>query len=101
MQFKNAVSQVYDTVASKCRCEATSRTDDVSSHDVRQIVLQSMRKYMVQIIVREDLSDVQYVFPLPETVFVAVTQYQNENITRMKITHNPFANGFKYAHVTG
>ncbi|XP_025095954.1 uncharacterized protein LOC112564976 isoform X1 [Pomacea canaliculata] len=72
-----------------------------NKHSQGNIVLQSMRKYMVQIIVREDLSDVQYVFPLPETVFVAVTQYQNENITRMKITHNPFANGFKYAHVTG
>ena len=56
---------------------------------------------MAQITVCEDLGDAQYVFPLPETTFVAVTQYQNEAVTRMKIAHNPFANGFKYAQVTG
>ena len=60
-----------------------------------------MRKYMAQITVREDLGDVEHVFTLPETTFIAVTQYQNEAVTRMKIAHNPFANGFKYAHVTG
>ncbi|KAK7481221.1 hypothetical protein BaRGS_00027481 [Batillaria attramentaria] len=72
-----------------------------NKHSQGDIVLQSMRKYMAQITVREDLGDNEYVFPLPETTFVAVTQYQNEAITRMKIAHNPFANGFKYAHVTG
>ncbi|XP_070211803.1 uncharacterized protein [Littorina saxatilis] len=72
-----------------------------NKHSQGDIVLQSMRKYMAQITVREDLGDTEYVFVLPETTFVAVTQYQNEAVTRMKIAHNPFANGFKYAHVTG
>ena len=60
-----------------------------------------MRKYMGEVRVREEPSDREYVFTLPETTFVAVTQYQNEAVTRMKIAHNPFANGFKYAHVIG
>lgn len=31
----------------------------------------------------------------PETEFVAVTAYQNENITKLKINNNPFAKGFR------
>ena len=29
-------------------------------------------------------------FSFPETVFIAVTAYQNEQITQLKIDHNPF-----------
>jgi T-box protein 6 len=35
-------------------------------------------------------------FSFPETDFVAVTAYQNDAITRMKIDHNPFARGFQH-----
>ena len=31
----------------------------------------------------------------PETEFIAVTAYQNEAITQLKIDHNPFARGFR------
>lgn len=34
-----------------------------------------------------------YVFP--ETDFIAVTAYQNDKITQLKIDHNPFAKGFR------
>lgn len=34
-------------------------------------------------------------FAFPETDFVAVTAYQNDVITQMKIDHNPFARGFQ------
>ncbi len=34
-------------------------------------------------------------FSFPETDFVAVTAYQNDVITQMKIDHNPFARGFQ------
>uniref|UniRef100_UPI00358E083C T-box transcription factor TBX3-like isoform X2 n=1 Tax=Myxine glutinosa TaxID=7769 RepID=UPI00358E083C len=34
-----------------------------------------------------------YVFP--ETQFLAVTAYQNDKITQLKIDHNPFAKGFR------
>jgi hypothetical protein len=31
----------------------------------------------------------------PETTFVAVTAYQNEEVTQLKITNNPFAKAFR------
>ncbi|XP_071785640.1 T-box transcription factor TBX20-like isoform X1 [Asterias amurensis] len=34
-------------------------------------------------------------FEFPETVFTAVTAYQNQLITRLKIDSNPFAKGFR------
>ena len=34
-----------------------------------------------------------YIFP--ETVFTAVTAYQNQLITKLKIASNPFAKGFR------
>jgi hypothetical protein len=34
-----------------------------------------------------------YVFK--ETQFIAVTAYQNEKVTQLKINHNPFAKGFR------
>lgn len=35
------------------------------------------------------------IFKFPETVFTAVTAYQNQLITKMKIDKNPFAKGFR------
>ena len=32
----------------------------------------------------------------PDTEFIAVTAYQNEAITQLKIDHNPFARGFRH-----
>lgn len=34
-------------------------------------------------------------FVFKETEFIAVTAYQNERITQLKIDHNPFAKGFR------
>ncbi|KAK7087859.1 hypothetical protein V1264_021858 [Littorina saxatilis] len=34
-------------------------------------------------------------FVFKETAFIAVTAYQNEKITQLKIDHNPFAKGFR------
>jgi T-box protein 20 len=73
-----------------------------------QIVLNSMHRYQPRIIlVRLNVTqnvptspkDLQaldhrtYVFP--ETVFTAVTAYQNQLITKLKIDSNPFAKGFR------
>lgn len=33
-------------------------------------------------------------FPFPETQFIAVTAYQNEEVTSLKIKYNPFAKAF-------
>ncbi|OAD58738.1 T-box transcription factor TBX6, partial [Eufriesea mexicana] len=68
------------------------------------LVLTSMHKYIPRIwIIRCDdatrLSDLyshpSSSFKFPETEFIAVTAYQNENITKLKINNNPFAKGFR------
>lgn len=73
-----------------------------------QIVLNSMHRYQPRIhLVRlahgqsipsnpkdlQELDHKTYVFP--ETVFTAVTAYQNQLITKLKIDSNPFAKGFR------
>ncbi|XP_074593217.1 uncharacterized protein LOC141848958 [Brevipalpus obovatus] len=73
-----------------------------------QIVLNSMHKYQprIHLVMRKDGNGVEasitsleneryrtYVFP--ETIFTAVTAYQNQLITKLKIDSNPFAKGFR------
>ncbi|XP_041972486.1 T-box protein H15-like [Aricia agestis] len=70
-----------------------------------QIVLNSMHRYQPRIHlvkIRDgggpitDLSREQHrTFIFPETVFTAVTAYQNQLITKLKIDSNPFAKGFR------
>ncbi|XP_017480946.1 PREDICTED: T-box protein 2-like, partial [Rhagoletis zephyria] len=65
------------------------------------IVLASMHKYQprLHIIRTSDLTQLpwapQKAFVFPETEFVAVTAYQNDRITKLKIDNNPFAKGFR------
>ncbi|GLV37788.1 midline [Carabus blaptoides fortunei] len=72
-----------------------------------QIVLNSMHRYQPRIHLvkwREhsssgpihDLEQEEYrTYIFPETVFTAVTAYQNQLITKLKIDSNPFAKGFR------
>lgn len=71
-------------------------------NDKRFTVLNSMHKYQPRFhLVRADKIDENltrrtfrtYVFK--ETEFIAVTAYQNERVTKLKIDHNPFAKGFR------
>ncbi|XP_051968458.1 eomesodermin-like [Xyrauchen texanus] len=76
-----------------------------SSNNVAQmIVLQSLHKYQPRLLiveVKEDgtedpfLTSKTQTFVFPETQFIAVTAYQNADITQLKIDHNPFAKGFR------
>uniref|UniRef100_I3JJL0 Eomesodermin homolog b n=1 Tax=Oreochromis niloticus TaxID=8128 RepID=I3JJL0_ORENI len=76
-----------------------------TSHNTSQmIVLQSLHKYQPRLHIVEvtedgveDLnSDLKtQCFTFPETQFIAVTAYQNTDITQLKIDHNPFAKGFR------
>lgn len=68
------------------------------------IVLQSLHKYQPRLHIVEvtedgveDLNDSSktQTFIFPETQFIAVTAYQNTDITQLKIDHNPFAKGFR------
>ncbi|XP_053197425.1 T-box transcription factor TBX21 [Scomber japonicus] len=76
-----------------------------STNNVAQmIVLQSLHKYQPRlhiVEVKEDGSDDPFlaakaqIFVFQETQFIAVTAYQNADITQLKIDHNPFAKGFR------
>ncbi|KAF3694903.1 Sodium-driven chloride bicarbonate exchanger Solute carrier family 4 member 10 [Channa argus] len=68
------------------------------------VVLQSLHKYQPRLHVvevnedgTEDTSQPGRVqtFTFTETQFIAVTAYQNTDITQLKIDHNPFAKGFR------
>ncbi|CAG5125545.1 unnamed protein product [Candidula unifasciata] len=63
-----------------------------------QIMLNSLHKYEPRLHVVRVNSRTQkktiLTFSFPETQFIAVTAYQNEEITALKIKHNPFAKAF-------
>ncbi|XP_058834809.1 T-box-containing protein TBX6L-like [Topomyia yanbarensis] len=79
------------------KVKLTNNTLDSNGH----IVLTSMHKYQprIHIIKSSDPSQIpwspQSAFTFPETEFVAVTAYQNDRITKLKIDNNPFAKGFR------
>lgn len=66
-------------------------------------ILNSMHKYQPRLhVVRcADRHELPYrpfrTFVFRETEFIAVTAYQNEKVTELKIDHNPFAKGFRDA----
>lgn len=70
-----------------------------------QALLYSMHKYFLRLVVEEErksLPGEEKFSPktvlqadFPETTFVAVTAYQNEEVTQLKITNNPFAKAFR------
>uniref|UniRef100_H3CXL6 T-box transcription factor 21 n=1 Tax=Tetraodon nigroviridis TaxID=99883 RepID=H3CXL6_TETNG len=75
-----------------------------TNNSAQMIVLQSLHKYQPRlhiVEVKEDgseepfLSSKAQTFIFPETQFIAVTAYQNADITQLKIDHNPFAKGFR------
>ncbi|KAL3883908.1 hypothetical protein ACJMK2_030153 [Sinanodonta woodiana] len=63
-----------------------------------QIMLNSLHKYEPRLHIVKVTSNAQKKrissFSFPETQFIAVTAYQNEEITALKIKHNPFAKAF-------
>ncbi|XP_062859832.1 T-box transcription factor TBX21 [Trichomycterus rosablanca] len=75
-----------------------------SNNTAQMIVLQSLHKYQPRLHimeVKEDGTEDSFpsskaqTFIFPETQFIAVTAYQNADITQLKIDHNPFAKGFR------
>ncbi|XP_041864423.1 T-box transcription factor TBX3-like [Melanotaenia boesemani] len=64
-------------------------------------ILHSMHKYQPRfhIVKANDIMKLPYstfrTYVFPETEFIAVTAYQNEKITQLKIDNNPFAKGFR------
>ncbi|CAF1433232.1 unnamed protein product [Adineta steineri] len=86
------------------KLKLTNNTADQNGH----IVLNSMHKYIPRLHIIQAMNssnndiklsmapfDNVNVFVFPETQFIAVTAYQNEHVTRLKIDNNPFAKGFR------
>ncbi|XP_022912813.1 T-box transcription factor TBX20-like [Onthophagus taurus] len=94
--------QLRKQVVSFEKVKLTNNEMDKHGH----LVLNSMHKYQPRIhLVKRpegssgqviDLENEEYkTFIFPETVFTAVTAYQNQLITKLKIDSNPFAKGFR------
>ncbi|XP_054165225.1 T-box protein H15-like [Oppia nitens] len=99
--------QLRKQVVSFEKVKLTNNEMDKSGH----IVLNSMHKYQPRIhlvklrpdyhyngnnVVIDNIETQQFrTFVFPETVFTAVTAYQNQLITKLKIDSNPFAKGFR------
>lgn len=63
---------------------------------VFQIMLNSLHKYEPRVHLVKVGTDLRRIitYPFPETQFIAVTAYQNEEVTSLKIKYNPFAKAF-------
>lgn len=55
-----------------------------------------MHKYVMKLIIDHCDGSRQTVITLPDTSFIAVSAYQNVELTQLKIDNNPFAKGFRY-----
>ncbi|CAL8295160.1 unnamed protein product [Merluccius merluccius] len=75
-----------------------------NNNNTQMIVLQSLHKYQPRLhiveVTEEGVEDMSneaktQTFTFPENQFIAVTAYQNTDITQLKIDHNPFAKGFR------
>ncbi|KAM6223497.1 eomesodermin homolog isoform 2-T2 [Rhynchocyon petersi] len=75
-----------------------------NNNNTQMIVLQSLHKYQPRLHIVEVTEDgveelnepsKTQTFTFSETQFIAVTAYQNTDITQLKIDHNPFAKGFR------
>lgn len=77
-----------------CRANSTTLLTNLT-------ILNSMHKYQPRfhIVKANDILKLPWsqfrTFVFRETEFIAVTAYQNEKITKLKIDHNPFAKGFR------
>lgn len=59
-----------------------------------------MHKYVMEVIVTPQDGSQPTSLLLPETTFIAVSAYQNSEVIKLKIDHNPFAKAFKYQDKT-
>ncbi|KAH6932693.1 hypothetical protein HPB50_008738 [Hyalomma asiaticum] len=78
----------------------TVKLTNQKSATPQQIMLQSMRKYVprIHIFAGSDVQQLDYrrfkTFVFPETAFITVTSYQNDQIITLKIQNNPYARSF-------
>ncbi|KAF1742125.1 hypothetical protein MXB_2355 [Myxobolus squamalis] len=84
-----------ETFISFSRIKITNNESNVGS----KIFLHSMYKYIPRFFIKridnETKTDILVgVYSFRETEFVAVTAYQNDSVTQLKVRYNPFAKAF-------
>uniref|UniRef100_A0A8B9CPM8 T-box transcription factor 3 n=1 Tax=Anser brachyrhynchus TaxID=132585 RepID=A0A8B9CPM8_9AVES len=90
--FVSAFSPFFSPSSLRCPCRRGSPGPTI---------LNSMHKYQPRfhIVRANDILKLPYstfrTYVFPETEFIAVTAYQNDKITQLKIDNNPFAKGFR------
>ena len=69
------------------------------NHYLQVVVLNSMHKYMPRLVISKYLSEMSqtaiFAKDFQECAFIGVTAYQNTEIIKLKIEHNPFAKAFR------
>ncbi|UJR33017.1 hypothetical protein I4U23_020477 [Adineta vaga] len=85
---------------SKLKLTNNKKLAGSDSQNQMPLLLNSMHKYIPRLsivqISEESIDSLsKYTFTFPETQFIAVTAYQNTDITQLKIDNNPFAKGFR------
>uniref|UniRef100_A0A182TN16 T-box domain-containing protein n=1 Tax=Anopheles melas TaxID=34690 RepID=A0A182TN16_9DIPT len=83
------------------RFSEQANNDDDNDETGPKTILNSMHKYQPRfhLVRANDILKLPYstfrTYVFKETEFIAVTAYQNEKITQLKIDNNPFAKGFR------
>jgi T-box protein 20 len=78
------------------RVHIIKRPDEPSKLSSANAALFATANSQYRLQASEDLAGLEYkTFVFPETSFIAVTAYQNQLITKLKIDSNPFAKGFR------
>ncbi|VVC34493.1 Hypothetical protein CINCED_3A010426 [Cinara cedri] len=73
------------------KIKLTNRPDNPGQTHLNSLHQYETKLHIVKV---GDPNDVQ-MFSMPQTRFMAVTAYQNEEVTKLKIKYNPFAKAFK------
>jgi len=55
-----------------------------------------MHKYFMELLITPADGEPTIAIPLKDSHFIAVSAYQNMELTQLKIDNNPFAKGFRY-----
>ncbi|XP_060840192.1 T-box transcription factor T-like [Rhopalosiphum padi] len=80
-----------DQPISFAKIKLTNRPDNPGQTHLNSLHQYETKLHIVKV---GDPDDVQ-IFAMPQTRFMAVTAYQNEEVTKLKIKYNPFAKAFK------
>ncbi|XP_059091259.1 optomotor-blind protein-like isoform X1 [Tigriopus californicus] len=99
LKLTNNISDKHGFFSSNLSSHPANHSQN--SQGVSITILNSMHKYQPRfhLVRANDILKLPYstfrTYVFKETEFIAVTAYQNEKITQLKIDHNPFAKGFR------